>query len=149
MGLRVVKIFFNVSESIIAREYLRDKSLFATIQDENHIQTNYYYSQALGNVKLQVVEKEFETALDHLNNIDSEYAEQEGNKCSNCGSERTVRMYKYSLWQIPILICFIIPLFPLMVLPKYFSHLKCCSCKAKTYLANDEDDDFNPVDVQI
>jgi len=144
MGLRIIKYFYDVPEAFIAKEYLSHFGIFASLRDHHHIQTNYYYSQALGNVKLQVIEEEAEKAASLLNDIDKEYADRDENKCHSCLSSRTVRVYKYTIWQIPVLLFSIIPQFPLVLFPKKFSHIKCNACKANTYPKFDEDDSFEP-----
>ena len=132
-------------EAFIAREFLKQQGIFATIKDEHHIQANFYYSFVLGLVKLQVAEEEVEEATRLLNEVEYNYCKRDENQCSNCGSHRTVRVFRYTIGQISILIWSLYAIFLIILIPKKFSHLKCMKCREKIFPKYElEDNNFDP-----
>ncbi|MBT5186187.1 MAG: hypothetical protein HOH19_09420 [Kordiimonadaceae bacterium] len=151
MGVIVIKCFFHAPEAFIAKSYLNSHGIYAMLKDENYIQTNFYHSRLLGEVKLQVFKSDFEKAVKLLQNVDQEYLQKEENKCSVCRSHRTVRIYKYTFLQLMVLLStsYIFLYYPFIVPPGIFSHLKCMACKAKIFSEEVEDELFDPSDPSI
>ena len=96
---QTVAAFTFPIEAYLAKGRLEAEGIPAWIVHENHVWANWMYSQALGGVKLQVLENNFEAAHlvleKHLkgayeNDLNSEFPDIpdiEENHCPQCGAK--------------------------------------------------------------
>lgn len=127
--MKTVAAFNHVHEAHLVRCRLEAEGLSAFISDENLVSLNWMYSQAVGGVKVQVADEDYERALRilradhnmhttkiHANEIDEEC-------CPSCGSSATT--HPYSPWSL-------IPSFILAV-PVFFrkKYQECTKCGAR------------------
>jgi hypothetical protein len=110
--MQTIASFRDASEAHIVRGLLESEGMHPVIQDEFLIQNDWVYSQAIGGVKLQVPDEEFDLAREILARDPGEQSpssEETPELCSDdicpkCGSCSTTGQ-QYSLWSlIPSLI---------------------------------------------
>jgi putative signal transducing protein len=88
--LITVESFSTVMEAQLASGKLESSGIWATIFDENVINTNWMYSNALGGVKVKVREEDIAEAREILK-IDSGEKEAKGETlgvCPRCGDNK-------------------------------------------------------------
>jgi DNA-directed RNA polymerase subunit RPC12/RpoP len=126
---KLIGTFQYSAEAQIIKGKLEFEGIEVYIRDNNTIDSNPLYSQAIGGVKLYVVEENVEKANQILSTI-SEFSLDDNNKlikCPKCGAEQ-IEMYT-SIKDIKSLLSFIFSsLFAL--LPFHAKHkYKCQNCK--------------------
>ena len=103
-------------EAQIARAKLDSEGIPAFIADEQTINMQWLYSNAMGGVRLQVPEPYIQQALDLLAEDSSEVVEREQGiditPCSACGSTDTEPYQKGRRWAFLAFLGLDFPLFP-------------------------------------
>ena len=116
------------SEAIIYKGKLESEGIEVFIRDNNFVDTNPLYSNAVGGIKLFVKNEDFTNAQKILSEI-SQYSLDENNeliKCPKCGVEK-VEMVT-SINDIKSLVTFLFSIM-LSLIPFYINHkYKCQSC---------------------
>ena len=116
------------SEAIIYKGKLESEGIEVFIRDNNFVDTNPLYSNAVGGIKLFVKNEDFTNAQKILSEI-SQYSLDENNKlikCPKCGVEK-VEMVT-SINDIKSLVTFLFSIM-LTLIPFYINHkYKCQSC---------------------
>ena len=107
--MRTVASFRDVYEAHIAKGRLETEGIGATIIDEYMVGIDWTYSQAIGGVKVQVPEADFDLAIQILSldqsTIDSSIPDTVSPEesfediCPECGSS-SVSPQPYSLWTL-------------------------------------------------
>lgn len=106
--MRTVAAFSDVYAAYIAKGRLEAEGIEANIIDEHLVAIDWTYSQAIGGVKVQVAERDFDLAVQILSSdqspIDSalDTANEEEvfeDRCPECGS-LSVSPQPYSLWTV-------------------------------------------------
>jgi len=132
----LIRQYDTVNEAIVAKSFLLDHNIYSWLQDENIIRAQWYYSQAVGGVKLYVFESDAGRSRDLLRQIEKKYDESKGNKCQNCSSLKTVHYNRHSaLEAFIIVLMFGTPLF--LAPPLKYGYMRCLECKADYYDALD------------
>ncbi|WOO42797.1 DUF2007 domain-containing protein [Rubellicoccus peritrichatus] len=111
--------FSTLIEAQLKKTQLESEGISAFIPDENMIQLDWLYTNAIGGVRLQVSPEDVETAMEILNSKPVE--ESGGLRCPKCHSEDLVFM-KMSGWSV--LLYFLGTFFPI---PS--AKITCQSCK--------------------
>jgi len=91
MNLITLKTFDNSIDANMLRCQLELEGIQSYLKDENTITTNPLYNVALGGIKLQVFEQDFEQAKLYLEKLESTpYTNQENEiiKCPTCQSTK-------------------------------------------------------------
>ena len=97
---RTIKTYDNTYELSMAKALLESEGIVCSIKDEFTIQVNPLYSNAIGGIKLQVLENQVEQALELLNNLNpstnttstsTETSNASDIICPNCGSNDTLK----------------------------------------------------------
>lgn len=109
--LITIKSFSQSYEAEIARGRLESAGMWAVVADAHMINMNWFYSDALGGVKLQVRRRDAAEALKILSeHAEPEIVDGEPVKCEDCGSERLefssdkrVNLWTWLLLGIPLL----------------------------------------------
>ena len=65
--LLTVKTFTSLSEAYVLKGKLESEGILCFLHDEDIVNMNMFYSQAVGGVKLKVPEDRFEEAMKILN----------------------------------------------------------------------------------
>ena len=116
------------SEAIIYKGKLESEGIEVFIRDNNFVDTNPLYSNAVGGIKLFVKNEDFINAQKILSEI-SQYSLDENNeliKCPKCGVEK-VEMVT-SINDVKSLVTFLFSIM-LTLIPFYINHkYKCQSC---------------------
>jgi DNA-directed RNA polymerase subunit RPC12/RpoP len=95
-----IKTYDNTYELSMAKSFLESQGIVCSIKDEFTIQVNPFYSNAIGGIKLQVLEHQLEQAQELLNNqtpaTETQNAATETHHssdiiCPNCGSNNTLK----------------------------------------------------------
>jgi hypothetical protein len=106
-------------EAQIARAKLDSEGIPAFIADEQTINMQWLYSNAMGGVRLQVPEPYIQQALDLLAEDSSEIVEREQGiditPCSACGSTDTEPYQKGRRWAFLVFLGLDFPLFPVKI----------------------------------
>jgi hypothetical protein len=117
--LKTVAGFQESFGAYLARGKLESEGIPAVVIDEHTVQNDWLYSQAIGGVKVQVPEEDFERAVeilaeDHTAEIEAiEDAQEESDPeevCPKCGSRSTTAR-GYSLWSLIPSFIFTSPVF--------------------------------------
>ena len=131
--MKTVASFREPYQAYIAKGRLETEDIPACVLDEHLIQIDWMYSQAIGGVKVQVPEEDFDRARAILK---AEYAEElssveeaqlepaPGDLCPRCRSD-SISPPRYALWSlIPSLV---------LLLPVFFRRKKwvCKNCGAQ------------------
>lgn len=113
-------------EAEIARATLESQDILAFVADAHTINMQWLYSDAMGGVRVQVQQKNFEAAklilnTDYSSLVDSDIANEAEQKCSKCGGLTE----HYTKGKKPAFIVFFLLGFPLF----FYEHgLKCKLC---------------------
>jgi len=124
-----IATFQYSSEAIIFKGKLESEGIEVFLRDNNTVDSNPLYSNAVGGVKLFVKNDDFDKATDIFSNI-SKYSLDDNEKlkkCPNCGVEQ-VNMVT-SIKDLKSFLAFLFSVF-LVVIP-FYSKLKykCDNCK--------------------
>lgn len=133
-ALVTVASFRDLSEALVAKGKLDAADIPCTLADDNIVRMDWFWSNLMGGVKLNVPESQAETAYELLfGKQEAIPGEQEAPKCPKCGSEevgvvdpdRGIRLASLGMITLP--------------LPR-MSHLRweCASCGAKWAVEEDE-----------
>ena len=116
------------SEAIIYKGKLESEGIEVFIRDNNFVDTNPLYSNAVGGIKLFVKNEDFTNAQKILSEI-SQYSLDENNeliKCPKCGVEKIEMVTTIN--DIKSLVTFLFSIM-LSLIPFYINHkYKCQSC---------------------
>ncbi|MEH0390679.1 DUF2007 domain-containing protein [Vibrio mimicus] len=125
----VVARFSFPHEAHIARANLESAGIESFIADDHTVNTQWLYSNAIGGVRLMVLEKDFEEATEILTSDFSEslekHSETEGEQqdiCPHCGSSEITA---HTQGKRPAFLVFILLGFPLFF---YKQGYKCNQC---------------------
>lgn len=120
--MKVLSTYSKPEEANLAASYLRANGIFCAVQDENTVNQYWLYSNAVGGVKLEVAEADFERAREAL-----ELPAEEGIilECPHCGSVNT-KMRDLSVLTASVL------LFLGFILPSPSVTVDCRDCR-KTF----------------
>jgi predicted RNA-binding Zn-ribbon protein involved in translation (DUF1610 family) len=113
--VRPVATFREAYQAYLGKGKLEAEGISSIVVDEYLVGINWMYSQAIGGVKLQVPEADYERAADLLKEDyakDLEAMEQEITKetCPKCGS-RSISLRAYSKWWLIPSLFFAAPIF--------------------------------------
>ncbi|MFV8322016.1 DUF2007 domain-containing protein [Flavobacterium sp. LB3P21] len=124
-----IATFQYSSEAIIFKGKLESEGIEVFMRDNNTVDSNPLYSNAVGGVKLFVKNDDFEKATDIFSNI-SQYSLDDNEKlkkCPKCGAEQIDLVT--SIKDLKSFLVFLLSLF-LVALPFYSTHkFKCDNCK--------------------
>ena len=124
-----IATFQYSSEAIIFKGKLESEGVEVFIHDNNTVDSNPLYSNAVGGVKLFVKNEDFEKATDIFLKI-SHYSLDDNEKlrkCPKCGAEQIDMVT--SIQDLKSFLVFLFSLF-LVVIPFYSKHkFKCDNCK--------------------
>lgn len=130
---KTVASFTFPIEAYLAKGRLEAEGIPALVAHENHVWANWMYSQALGGVKLQVLENNVEAANlvleKHLkgayeSDLDSEFPDIEENHCPQCEAKQyESRLSLFSLITVLLTFGIFAIIFPLRK-----KHHKCREC---------------------
>ncbi|WP_026714345.1 putative signal transducing protein [Flavobacterium daejeonense] len=117
------------SEAIILKGKLEAEGIAVFMRDNNTVDANPLYSNAIGGVKLFVYKDNYSKAMEIISQV-SEYSLDDAcqlMKCPNCGAEEIDRVT--SIKDFKSLFAFVFSIF-LGSLPFYSKHkYKCVKCK--------------------
>jgi hypothetical protein len=84
--MKVISTYTKPEEANLAASFLRGNGVFCSVRDENTVNQDWLYSNAIGGVKLEVADEDFEKAKEILN-----LPAEKGIilQCPHCGSEKT------------------------------------------------------------
>jgi DNA-directed RNA polymerase subunit RPC12/RpoP len=126
---KLIGQFQYSSEALIYKGKLESEGIEVFIRDNNTVDSNPLYSNAVGGVKLFVATDDFEKAKTILSNV-SEFSLDDNNqlvKCPKCSAEQTDMVT--SINDFKSLISFIISCL-IVLIPFHTKHkYKCSSCK--------------------
>ncbi|HUH26153.1 MAG TPA: DUF2007 domain-containing protein [Flavobacterium sp.] len=97
MKLKTLKTFNNLIEAYLLKTKLEDEGVFCFLQDEYQISLNPLHSQALGGIKLQVTQDEWDKASVILNDLQKQkFTDEHGNtlECPKCSSTEFYENYR-------------------------------------------------------
>ena len=124
-----IATFQYSSEAIIFKGKLESEGIEVFVRDNNMVDSNPLYSNAVGGVKLFVKNDDFEKATDIFSNI-SQYSLDDNEKlrkCPKCGAEQIDMVT--SIKDLKSFLVFLFSVF-LLVIPFYSKHkYKCDNCK--------------------
>ncbi|MFV8334389.1 DUF2007 domain-containing protein [Flavobacterium sp. GSP14] len=124
-----IATFQYSSEAIIFKGKLESEGIEVFMRDNNTVDSNPLYSNAVGGVKLFVKNDDFEKATDIFLNI-SQYSLDDNEKlkkCPKCGAEQIDMVT--SIKDLKSFLVFLFSLF-LVAIPFYSMHkFKCDNCK--------------------
>jgi hypothetical protein len=114
--VKTVVSFRDAPQAYLAKGRLEAEGISAILLDEYLVEINWTYSQAVGGVKVQVSETDYERAnkilrqdySDELKSMD--IGVPEGDVCPKCGSQ-SVGAQRYSLWSLIPSLFFFVPFF--------------------------------------
>ena len=127
MIFKTLKTFDNLIEAYLLKSKLENEGIFCFLKDEYQISLNPLYSQALGGIKLQVRQDDWNDALIILKDLEKkQLINNEGDilKCSNCDSTEFYTDYR-SLKDPKSLFSIIIA-FILFIYPFYYKNVRKC-----------------------
>ena len=110
--MKTVATFREAYQAYLAKGKLEAEGIFTIILDEYLIGINWMYSQAIGGVKLQVPEADFERAREILKEGYSQEIDAINDRdvCPACGSP-SISIRPYSCWWLIPSILFLFPIF--------------------------------------
>ncbi len=124
-----IATFQYSSEAIIFKGKLESEGIEVFMRDNNTVDSNPLYSNAVGGVKLFVQNNDFEKAIDIFSNI-SQYSLDDNEKlrkCPKCGAEQIDMVT--SIQDLKSFLVFLFSVF-LVAIPFYSKHkYKCDNCK--------------------
>ncbi|MES2576701.1 MAG: DUF2007 domain-containing protein [Bacteroidota bacterium] len=124
-----IATFQYSSEAIIFKGKLESEGIEVFMRDNNTVDSNPLYSNAVGGVKLFVQNNDFEKATDIFSNI-SQYSLDDNEKlrkCPKCGAEQIDMVT--SIQDLKSFLVFLFSVF-LVAIPFYSKHkYKCDNCK--------------------
>ncbi|WP_338646583.1 DUF2007 domain-containing protein [Flavobacterium sp. KS-LB2] len=124
-----IAIFQYSSEAIIFKGKLESEGVEVFMRDNNMVDSNPLYSNAVGGVKLFVQNNDFEKATDIFSNI-SQYSLDDNEKlrkCPKCGAEQIDMVT--SIKDLRSFLVFLFSVF-LIAMPFYSKYkYKCDNCK--------------------
>jgi len=114
--LRTIATYSFPYEAQIARAKLDSEGIPAFVADEQTINMQWLYSNAMGGVRLQVPEVCVQQALELLSEDSSEIVEQQEGydiaPCTVCGSKNTEPYQQGRRWAFLVFLGLSFPLFP-------------------------------------
>ena len=126
---KLIRSYQYSSEAIIFKGKLESEGIEVFMRDNNTVDTNPLYSNAVGGVKIFVKNEDFAEANDILSQV-SEYSLDEESqliKCPKCGAEQIIMIT--SINDLKSFFSFIFSLL-FVLMPFYSKHkYKCNSCK--------------------
>lgn len=124
-----IATFQYSSEAIIFKGKLESEGIEVFMRDNNTVDSNPLYSNAVGGVKLFFQNNDFEKATDIFSNI-SQYSLDDNEKlrkCPKCGAEQIDMVT--SIQDLKSFLVFLFSVF-LVAIPFYSKHkYKCDNCK--------------------
>ena len=124
-----IATFQYSSEAIIFKGKLESEGIEVFMRDNNTVDSNPLYSNAVGGVKLFVKNDDFDKATDIFSNI-SQYSLDDNKKlikCPKCGAEQIDMVT--SIKDLKSFLVFLFSVF-LLAIPFYSKHkYKCDNCK--------------------
>lgn len=124
-----IATFQYSSEAIIFKGKLESEGIEVFMRDNNTVDSNPLYSNAVGGVKLFVKNDDFDKATDIFSNI-SQYSLDDNKKlikCPKCGAEQIDMIT--SIKDLKSFLVFLFSVF-LIAIPFYSKHkYKCDNCK--------------------
>ena len=124
-----IATFQYSSEAIIFKGKLESEGIEVFMRDNNTVDSNPLYSNAVGGVKLFVKNDDFDKATDIFSNI-SQYSLDDNKKlikCPKCGAEQIDMVT--SIKDLKSFLVFLFSIF-LVAMPFYSKHkYKCDNCK--------------------
>jgi DNA-directed RNA polymerase subunit RPC12/RpoP len=123
----------NLSQAYIAKSKLEAYGISCFLEDENIISLNLLYNQAIGGIKLRILEKDYETAIEILNEEFNLPEEEEKNEiiCPNCQSNNVsfgpATKNKFSV--LTLIVSFLFFVYPFYSRKRY--HCFDCGCEFK------------------
>ena len=132
-SLKTVESFTGPIEAHIAKGRLEAEGIPAFVAHENHIWANWVFSNALGGVKVQVSESNYEAAQEILKQhidggfeetLNQEFSNLEVNACPSCGGTEYVSSVPL-FSKIMLFLTF--GLFSVIYKPRKENH-KCAKC---------------------
>jgi len=130
MNFHTVKIFDNTIDAHIVKSILESEDISCYLLDEHVVTLNPLYYIAVGGIKLQVTETDFQKATQMVNNFDTAPLVSENGEiieCPNCNSREIHYGFKSMKGRRGIFSAILSFLF--MVYPLYFNRVnRCKSC---------------------
>ena len=127
----LLRRFQYSSEAIIFQGKLESQGIEVFLRDQVTIDSNPFYSNALGGIKLFVKTEEYEKANEVLNDVSLYSVDDNHNpmQCPKCGSEEIDMITSIKDWKslLYFLVMFFAFLFPINAKHKY----KCQKCKTE------------------
>ena len=125
-------------EAFFAKAYLKNYGIDSIIRDDYIVQMHYFYSNAVGGVKLYIRESDHEKALElfriagyiskgkaekrKISKVPEDDLQFRGN-CPFCGSDDIFKGKEFSAW------CFLYFLFMGVIVPPFYRNIyKCYEC---------------------
>lgn len=114
-----VKEFTTPTEARLAYSFLTSKGITCRLRDEQFIGMQYFYSLAMGGVRLDVLSVEYESAIKLLQDVENnkfqlaegETDQNSGIPCPRCGSSSTfIVSSRGRSWALLVLVLIYIPL---------------------------------------
>jgi DNA-directed RNA polymerase subunit RPC12/RpoP len=125
----LLRRFQYTSEAIIFQGKLESQGIEVFLRDNNTIDSNPLYSNAIGGVKLFVKTEDYEKAEEVLDEVNLYVVDEENQpvKCPKCGNEQIDMVTSIKDWKSFMSFAFFILLYiaPFSVKHKY----KCGGCK--------------------
>ncbi|PCJ39586.1 MAG: hypothetical protein COA81_10270 [Alphaproteobacteria bacterium] len=121
----LVRQYSTVNEAVIAKSFLEQYGLTVWLWNEQIIRTNWFYSLAVGEVRLYVLMKDLDVATKLLTEVERTHLESKENTCPSCGSTKVIHYSRYTFVQLVII--FMVVAFPP---PMKYGFIKCLHCKA-------------------
>ena len=117
--MKTVASFREPYKAHLAKGKLEVEDIQAIVLDEHLVQMDWVLSQAIGGVKLQVTEEDFDRAreilgadyIDELSEVEEAQLEPTPDEvCPKCGSD-LISSHRYSLWSLIPSLLFLLPIF--------------------------------------
>jgi len=117
--METVASFREPYKARLAKGKLEAEGIQAIVLDEHLVQMDWVLSRAIGGVKLQVLEEDFDRAreilgtdyIDELSEVEEAQLEPTPDEvCPKCGSD-LISSKRYSLWSLIPSLLFLLPIF--------------------------------------
>ncbi len=131
---RLVRQYSTVNEAVIAKSFLEQHGLIVWLWNEQIIRTNWFYSFAVGEVRLYVLMNDLDVATKLLTEVERTHLARKENLCPSCGSTKMIHCSRYTFIQLVII--FVAAAFPP---PMKYGFVKCLNCKADFFDDFDEE----------
>lgn len=105
-----IATFSKPEEAHLFRTRLEAAGIAAYLQDENMVQMDWFYSNAIGGVRVQVSEEDLESAREFLAADSPRPAAEGGVPCPSCGSSDTGANEGARRWSFLSVLLFSLPL---------------------------------------